>query len=52
MEHESEVMPLDIEALDNERSHRIARQIISQEPDKILDSESGLPALHYITLVT
>lgn len=37
--------------LDNERSHRVARQIISAEPEAIVDSESGLPALHYITLV-
>jgi hypothetical protein len=39
-------------AVDNERSHRVAKQLISQEPHEILDSESGLPALHYITLVT
>ncbi len=38
--------------VDNERSHRVVKQIISQEPNEISDSESGLPALHYITLVT
>lgn len=32
--------------------HKVAKEIISQEPDQISDSESGLPALHYITLVT
>lgn len=38
--------------VDNERSHRVAKQIISSEPEAIIDSESGLPALHYITLVS
>ncbi|QHC91395.1 N-acetyltransferase [Pseudomonas chlororaphis] len=37
--------------VDNEPSNRVAKQLISQEPEAIFDGESGLPALHYIKLV-
>lgn len=37
--------------VDNERSNNVAKQLISMQPDEIFDSESGLPALHYITLI-
>lgn len=36
----------------NERSQKVARQLISETPEEIIDSESGLPALHFITLVS
>lgn len=38
--------------IDNERSKNVARQLINQTPEEIVDSESGLPALHYIALVS
>lgn len=35
----------------NKRSQSVARQLINESADEIIDSESGLPALHYIALV-
>lgn len=35
----------------NERSQKVARKLISETADEIVDSESGWPALHYITFV-
>tara|TARA_R110002124_G_scaffold128157_2_gene288544 strand:- start:19069 stop:19548 length:480 start_codon:yes stop_codon:yes gene_type:complete len=38
--------------VDNEVSKSVAKQVFNDEPDKIADGESGLPALHYLKLIS